>query len=259
MPACESWISRKSHNASEAVERGGNVFISTMNRYLDKPIRGYDDINIGEYVVISVSDDGPGISSSDLERMFEPFYTKKVMGRSGTGIGLTVVWNTVQDHKGYIDVASDEDGTIFQLYFPITRDELLAEDLPRTIKDYKGDGETILIIDDVESQIEITCTMLDRLGYKTKAFSSGEEAVEYLKEHTVDLVLLDMIMDPGINGRETYERIIKIHPNQKAIIVSGFSETDEVKETIKLGAGQYVKKPITLEKIGLAVKQELLK
>ena len=97
------------------------------------------------------------------------------------------------------------------------------------------------------------------LGYKTKSVSSGEEAVEYLKEHTVDLILLDMIMDPGINGRETYERIIKIHPNQKAIIVSGFAETDEVKETIKLGAGQYIKKPFTLEKIGMAVKEELKK
>ena len=246
-------------NASEAVERGGNVFISTMNRYVDKPIRGYNDINIGEYAVLSVSDDGPGISSNDLERIFEPFYTKKVMGRSGTGLGLAVVWNTIQDHKGYIDVTSDEDGTMFQLDFPITRDELSDEDLSRPIKDYKGDGETILIIDDVESQREITYTMLDRLGYKTKAVSSGEEAAAYLKEHTVDLILLDMIMDPGINGRETYERIIKIHPAQKAIIVSGFAETDEVKETIKLGASQYIKKPFTLEKIGLAIKEELIK
>ena len=101
--------------------------------------------------------------------------------------------------------------------------------------------------------------MLDKLGYKTKAVSSGEEAVEYLKENTVDLLLLDMIMDPGINGRETYERIIKIHPKQKAIIVSGFAETDEVKEAQKLGAGKYIKKPVTLEKIGLAVKEELEK
>jgi DNA-binding NtrC family response regulator len=99
--------------------------------------------------------------------------------------------------------------------------------------------------------------MLDILGYKPKAVSSGEAAVEYLKENTVDLILLDMIMDPGINGRETYERIIEIHPNQKAIIVSGFAETDEVREAQKLGAGGYIKKPFTLENIGLAVKEEL--
>ena len=74
-----------------------------------------------------------------------------------------------------------------------------------------------------------------------------------------DLILLDMIMDPGINGLETYERVIKIHPNQKAIIVSGFAETDAVKATQNLGAGKYIKKPVTLEKIGLAVKEELEK
>jgi len=244
-------------NASEALEGSGNITISTVNRYIDRPLRGYDDVNIGEYAILSVSDDGSGISSDDLERIFEPFYTKKIMGRSGTGLGLAVVWNTVQDHKGYIDVTIQEKGTTFELYFPITRDEISDKDLSMPIKDYKGNQETILVVDDMENQREISCKMLDKLGYKTKAVSSGEEAVKYLRENTIDLLLLDMIMDPGINGRETYERIIKIHPNQRAIIVSGFAQTDEVKQAQKLGAGQYIKKPVTLEKIGLAVKEEL--
>ena len=246
-------------NASEAIEGSGNVIISTMNRYIDRPLKGYDDVTIGEYAVLAVSDDGSGISSGDLERIFDPFYTKKVLGRSGTGLGLAVVWNVLQDHEGYIDVKSDENGTIFELYFSITRDEISDKALSIPIKDYKGNGERILVVDDVESQQEISCKMLDTLGYKTQAVSSGEEAIEYLKENTVDLILLDMIMDPGINGRETYERIIKIHPKQKAIIVSGFAETDAVKETQKLGAGQYIKKPLTLEMIGIAVKDELKK
>ena len=156
-------------------------------------------------------------------------------------------------------MTTDENGTTFELYFPIARGKISGKDLAITIEDFKGDGETILVVDDVESQRDISCKMLDTLGYKTKAVSSGEEAVEYLKENSVDLILLDMIMDPGINGRETYERIIKIHPKQKAIIVSGFAETDEVKEAQKLGAGKYIKKPVTLEKIGLAVKVELEK
>jgi len=244
-------------NASEAIEVSGNVTISTMNHYVDRPLRGYDDVSIGEYAVLTVSDDGSGISSDDLERIFEPFYTKKVMGRSGTGLGLAVVWNVVQNHKGYIDMTTDENGTTFELYFPITRDELSDKDLAIPIKEYKGEGETILVVDDVESQREISCKMLNTLGYKAIAVSSGEEAVEYLKGNTVDLILLDMIMDPGINGRETYERIIKIHPNQKAIIISGFAETENVKAAQKLGAGKYIKKPVTLEKIGLAVKEEL--
>jgi signal transduction histidine kinase len=246
-------------NASEAIEGSGNVTISTMNRYVDRPLRGYDDVNIGEYAVLAVSDDGPGISSDDLERIFEPFYTKKVMGRSGTGLGLAVVWNVVQDHKGYIDMITDENGSTFELYFPITREEISSQHLSIPIKDYKGSGETILVVDDVGSQRDISCRMLDKLGYKTKAESSGEEAVEYLKENTVDLIVLDMIMDPGINGLLTYERILKTHPKQKAIIVSGFAETDDVKKAQRLGAGQYIKKPITLEKIGIAVRDELKK
>ena len=246
-------------NASESIEASGIVTISTMNRYIDSPLRGYDYVNTGEYVVLSVSDNGSGISPDDLERIFEPFYTKKIMGRTGTGLGLAVVWNTVQDHKGYIDVTSDRNGTKFELYFPITRDEISVKDLSVPINEYRGNGEIILVVDDVKSQREISCKMLDTLGYKTATVSSGEKAVEYLKRHTADLILLDMIMEPGINGRETYERIIKIHPNQKAIIVSGYAETAEVKETQKLGAGKYIKKPLTLEKIGMAIKEELEK
>jgi len=244
-------------NAAEAIRETGDITISTENRYVDKPLRGYDEVSIGEYAVLSISDDGSGISSNDLERIFEPFYTKKVMGRSGTGLGLAVVWNVIQDHKGYIDVRTDNNGTSFELYFPITRDEIWKKEDPLSIKHYKGSKELILVIDDEESQREISCKILDTLGYKSKAVSSGEEAVEYLKNDTVDLLLLDMIMDPGMNGRETYEAIIKNHPNQKAIIVSGFSETDDVKHTQKLGAGQYVKKPLTIEKIGFAIKEEL--
>jgi two-component system cell cycle sensor histidine kinase/response regulator CckA len=244
-------------NAAEAVEGSGNVTLSTMNRYMDRPLRGYDDVKIGEYVVLSVSDDGSGISADDLERIFDPFYTKKFMGRSGTGLGLAVVWNIMLDHKGYIDVITGGDGTAFELYFPITREEVSDKEVSMSIKDYKGNGEIILVVDDVKSQREISCKMLDTLGYQTKSVSSGEDAVAYLKDNTVDLLLLDMIMDPGMNGRETYEQVIKIHPHQKALIVSGFAETDEVREAQKLGAGQYVKKPVALEKIGLAVKNEL--
>ena len=246
-------------NAAEALKNSGNITISTMNRYVDRPIKGYSDVNEGEYVVLSVTDDGPGILPDDLDRIFEPFYTKKIMGRSGTGLGLAVVWNVIQDHKGYLDVKSSENGTTFDLYFPITRETISGKDLSAPVKDYKGKGETILVVDDVASQLEIACEVLTALGYQAKAVSSGEEAVAYLKENTVDLILLDMIMDPGINGRETYQRIIKIHPDQKAIIVSGFAETDDVREALKLGAGQYIKKPVTIEKLGLAVREELEK
>jgi CheY-like chemotaxis protein len=98
---------------------------------------------------------------------------------------------------------------------------------------------------------------LSRLGYSVTAVSSGEEAIEYLKSNTMDLLVLDMIMEPGMDGLETYRRAIELYPGQKAIIASGFSETDDVREAQRLGAGFYLKKPYMLEKIGIAVKNEL--
>ena len=107
---------------------GGILTIKTANQYLDKPIQGYDEVREGDYVVLSVSDTGEGIPAADLKRIFEPFYTKKVMGRSGTGLGLAVVWGTVKDHHGYINVQSEEGkGSTFTLYFPVTREEISAE------------------------------------------------------------------------------------------------------------------------------------
>ena len=245
-------------NAAEAMPEGGTISISTENRYIDTPIRGYEDVKEGDYVTLIVSDTGIGIPLEDREKIFEPFYTKKVMGRSGTGLGMAVVWGTVKDHNGYIDVQSREgEGTTFTLYFPVTREELANEKLHLSLEDIKGRGESILVVDDVEVQREIASSMLKKVGYSVTSVSSGEEAVEYMKNNQANLIILDMIMDPGIDGLETYKRILELYPEQKAIIVSGFSETKRVKEAQRLGAGSYVKKPYILEKLGFAVRTEL--
>ena len=245
-------------NAFEAIPDGGVVTVRTRNQYLDKPISGYDEVKEGDYVVLSVADTGQGIPAVDLKRIFEPFYTKKVMGRSGTGLGLAVVWGTVKDHLGYINVVSEEgEGTTFTLYFPVTREELSPEKLSLSASDYLGHGETILVVDDVTEQRELATEMLTKLNYRVASVSSGEEAVKYLQEHSADLIVLDMIMDPGLDGLDTYRKILEVHPRQKAIIVSGFAETDRVSMAQALGAGAYVKKPYVLEKLGTAVRNEL--
>lgn len=245
-------------NACEAIRKEGAVTIRTFNQYVDKPLQGFDETREGDYVVLSITDTGEGIPPNDLKRIFEPFYTKKVMGRSGTGLGLAVVWGTVKDHQGYINVQSEEGkGSVFSLFFPVTREELPQECSPIPVSDYMGDGQSILVVDDVKGQRELAAEMLRRLKYRVVCASSGEEAVEYLKTHSVDLIVLDMIMDPGMDGLDTFQRIIGIRPDQKAIIVSGFSETNRVNATQALGAGAYVRKPYVLEKLGLAVKKEL--
>jgi len=245
-------------NAAEAMPAGGEISMSTKNQYIDKPIRGYHDIKEGDYIVFTVSDTGVGISPEDKERIFEPFYTKKVMGKSGTGLGMAVVWGTVKDYRGYIDVQSLEgEGTTFTLYFPATRKELVKDEPLLSIEDYMGKGESILVVDDVEEQRAIASVMLKKLGYSATSVSSGTEAVDYMKDHSADLIVLDMIMDPGIDGLETYKRLLELHPGQKAIIASGYSDTELVKEAQRLGAGAYIKKPYLLEKIGSAVRAEL--
>lgn len=250
-------VANMASNAAEAMPDGGNLSISTRNKYMDKPIRGYEDIKEGDYAVLTVSDSGLGISSSDIEKIFEPFYTKKVMGRSGTGLGMAVVWGTVKDHKGYIEVVSSEGkGTTFTLYFPVTRKKIDEKEEALQVEEYRGKGQSVLVVDDVEEQREIALSILNKLNYSVATVSSGEEAVDYLKNNSVDLLVLDMIMDPGMDGLETYKAILEVHPGQKAILASGFSETDMVKEAQRLGAGKYLKKPYTFEKIGLAVKEE---
>jgi PAS domain S-box-containing protein len=246
------------NNAAEAMPGGGEIRIKTENRYIDRPVKGYDAIAAGEYVVLSVSDDGIGISAADIERIFEPFYTKKVMGRSGSGLGMAVVWGTVKDHKGYIDVKSrPKRGTTFTLFFPVTRKALSRKNVPFPREKYMGRNESILIVDDVAEQREIASELLKKLGYTVTSVPSGEAAVDYLKTARVDLVILDMIMEPGMDGLETYRKILALNPGQKAIIASGFSETGLVREVQRLGAGVYVKKPYTTEEIGVAVHRVL--
>ena len=246
-------------NAAEAMPEGGTILIATHNRTINESLEVSSCAVEGSCVVFSISDSGVGMSADDLDKVFEPFYTKKKMGRSGTGLGMAVVWGTVQDHKGHIDVQSTEgEGTTFSLYLPATVEKQASkEPADLSIEDYKGSGESILVVDDVREQRQIANRILTQLGYSVTTVSSGEEAVAHMESGPEDLIILDMIMEPGIDGLDTYKKIIQTHPGQKAVIVSGYSETTRVQEVQRLGAGTFVKKPYTMEKIGLAVKAEL--
>ena len=245
-------------NAMESFDDKGIIKVSTCNIYIDKPVAKKQYMEKGEYVKLVITDTGKGITEDDLNHIFEPFYTKKTMGRSGTGLGLTVVWNSVQDHDGVITVESDTKGTSFSLYFPATRNNLLEQIENMNLEEIAGNNEHILIVDDVPLQLDIASQMLKALGYRVATANSGEEAIQYLRESRVDLMLLDMIMEPGIDGRETFVQAIEIQPDLKAIVVSGFSETDEVRKTQALGAGVLIRKPYSMIQIGKAVQQALV-
>lgn len=249
-------------NAAEAQPYGGRIRIATKNLSLSAPYEGFQRVAPGEYAVLSVTDEGEGICQEDLQRIFEPFYTKKVMGRSGTGLGLTVVWGTVEDHGGAIDIDSEVGlGTTISIYLPVSRDlqESGEREEKDVCRDLLGNGETILVVDDVRHQREIACAILQRLNYRTMAAASGEAAIDLVRTGKVDLLVLDMILDDGIDGLETYRGMVGVQPGLKAIIVSGFSETDRVHEAQRLGAGPCLRKPYTLGELALAVKEELQK
>lgn len=245
-------------NAAEAIPNAGMITISTENRTVERQECRYDVIQGGKYAVLTVADTGIGMSAEDSAKIFEPFYSKKKMGRSGTGLGMAVVRGTVKDLHGYIDVSSIEgQGTIFTLYFPSTNAELIPTRVLSTRTELRGRGECIVVVDDVEEQRAMASRILRELGYSVEVFESGEEAIEYLRGASADLLILDMLMDPGIDGLETYKRVTKLHPGQKAIIVTGFAETGRIKEALQLGVGSYLQKPYLVDEIGRAVRAEL--
>ena len=246
------------HNALEAMPGGGRVIISTANSCLDTSLDSYEHIPAGEYVCISVADNGVGIPHADLHRIFEPFYTRKATDKSGTGLGMTIIWATIKDHDGYLDIHSQEgQGTTLTIYLPATGESAdIQQQGQIVLEDYIG-SETILVVDDIAEQRNITRNMLVKLGYTVLTAASGKEAVVTIQKQQVDLVILDMIMPGELDGLETYMKILQIFPRQKAIITSGFSESERVKEVHRLGAGGYVQKPFTMQQIGLAIRKEL--
>jgi CheY-like chemotaxis protein len=242
-------------NAFDAMPRGGNLTIETAQSKLTNLQSGYGEIEEGDYVLLRVRDTGIGIDPGDCDKIFEPYYSKKKMGTSGSGLGLAVVYGILKDHKGYYDVLSEPGkGTEFVIYLPVTHEKIVVDPVSRA--NYSG-SETILVVDDIEEQRQVAVDMLSSLGYKTATAKNGEDAVKYLTDHAVDLVVLDMIMEKGFDGLDTYREIVKIHPHQKAIIVSGFSATERANEMQKMGAGTYIRKPYTLSVIGKAVREEL--
>ena len=241
-------------NAFDAMPEGGELLIETACRHLDRLPGGHEKIERGNYVMVRIGDTGQGIEEKDLERIFEPYYSKKKMAASGSGLGLAVVYGILKDHKGYYDIVSKVGkGTEFILYFPVTSEEAGCD---QSIEDFSG-NEKILVVDDVPEQREIAGELLSSLGYKVESCNNGHEAIQFLNKNKADIVVLDMIMEKDFDGLDTYREIIKMQPGQKAVIVSGFSITERVEQMQELGAGPYIRKPFSREQLGKAVRDEL--
>jgi len=245
-------------NACEAMPSGGSIYVSTRYESSSQGPLKYKNIPDGDYAVITVSDEGIGISKEDQKKIYEPFFTSKVMGRSGTGLGMAVVWGTIQDHNGYIELESKPgEGTTFEVYLPALSESAAFEnDIDRN-SSITGNGEKILILDDEQIQLEIADSLFTELNYKVKTVSDAENITKEISEFQPDILILDMILSEKIDGLDVYRRILSENLSVNTIIVSGFSESERVTEAISLGVKRYIKKPFTLDEIGRAIRDIL--
>ncbi|HOD65341.1 MAG TPA: PocR ligand-binding domain-containing protein [candidate division Zixibacteria bacterium] len=242
-------------NAFEAIDTAGEVTVTTARRCLETLPGGYTRIDPGEYVTLSVRDTGRGIPAADLDKIFEPYYIKKMVGAGGTGLGLSVVYGVVKDHGGYYDVFSEpQRGSEFVVYFRTIQSPVAARP---PVGDFSGRGENILVVDDAAAQRDLASELLTGLGYRVAAAENGRQALRYLDTHVADLIVLDMIMEDDFDGLDTYREILLRRPDQRTVIVSGYSSTERVQEMQRLGAGAYIRKPYSLESLGRAVREEL--
>ncbi len=242
-------------NALDAVQEGGTIALRTENYYASESSVTYGRIPQGEYIKLTVSDNGCGIAADVLQSILDPFFSTKVADRRrGSGLGLSVVDSVVRDHGGYLDLSSKVgQGTSFYLYFPVTRDSI--DDAGS--EDATGGSESVLVVDDDEIQRDVLSQLLSKLGYEVCAVECGETALELQIENPRDLVILDMIMPGGMDGAETYRRLLEILPEQRAIVVSGYAESDRIREAQRLGVDTIVKKPVTMSDLAGAVRKAL--
>ena len=241
-------------NARDAMQEDGTLTLRSEERYLDQPPELHPNLTPGLYVRLSISDTGAGIPPDVRPDIFDAFFSTKPAGeRSGSGLGLSVVQAIVEDHGGFVEVESSPGrGATFAINLPA------LPELPevRHDDDLVGGNESILVIDDDPGQRTVLQALLRNLGYHVELADSGEVAVQYLRDYTVDLLILDMVM-PGADGAETYRRILQLHPRQRAIMISGYAESARVKVAQELGVGPFLRKPIRRELLAHAVRNEL--
>jgi PAS domain S-box-containing protein len=226
---------------------GGNLEVSISSITADNAFctQNPDAVLNTTYIEIDVADEGVGINDNIKERIFEPFYTTKEREK-GTGLGLTIVYNIVKSHRGFITFYSKQGGTIFRVFLPACDKELeTPKTIPNNALSSKKNGR-ILVIDDEEILLETTRMILIEGGFEVKAKKSAEEAIEYFRNNHeyIELIILDMSM-PGMSGLEAYESFKEINPDVKVLIISGLPCDERISKGLKTGARDFLKKPFT--------------
>jgi two-component system, cell cycle sensor histidine kinase and response regulator CckA len=238
-------------NARDAMPDGGKITIETRNTLLNHDFcNSYPDIKPGPHVMLSVTDTGIGMGHETIKHIFEPFFTTKEPGK-GTGLGLSVVYGIVEKHGGKMICSSAPDlGTTFRIYFPAI-EKIPAEQY-----------QTILLVDDEPSFLEITSRVLNRSNYRVILASSGAEALDLYKKHSneIQLVVLDLMM-PGMDGEECLRALLRLDPKVRVLIATGNAETETAEDLKQAGAADLIGKPFDLaqllDKIHKIIEEDL--
>jgi phosphoserine phosphatase RsbU/P len=253
-------VSNLVQNAVES-SLGGNVVIKTSRVSLAEPLNGYETVEPGEYGVVSVTDDGLGIGAEHLPRIFEPFFSTKVVGeQSGSGLGLAIVHSVVKEHSGFVDVQSVKgQGTTFSLYLPLATNTR-PSDAASTVA--RGGDARLLVLDDDPVQRRTAHRILSHLGYQVEVVSTGQEAYDRCFQPSndgkipFDLLIFDVVLNERVDGLELCERIRERAPGQRALLVSGHAQTKRLERAVQSGL-RWLAKPYTATGLAAAVDQAL--
>ena len=240
-------------NAWQAMPDGGDLYLNTRAVELPDGMDAPHQLTPGAYVKLSVRDTGIGMDSATMEKIFDPFFTTKEKSR-GTGLGLASVYGIVKNHCGSIGVSSKPGcGTIFDLYFPVSS-KTPQNAAPVSDSLHKG-RETLLLVDDEEMIQEVGCSLLERLGYRVLVAGSGIDAINVVAQdgQGIDLVILDLVM-PGMDGKETFDRIREVNPRLKVLLSSGYARDGKAEALLKKGCEGFIQKPFNLSALSKKVR-----
>lgn len=242
-------------NADEAAKGDGHIKITTRSVTIEKQfVKNHPDFVPGHYVCLTVEDHGKGMDSETLTKLFDPFFTTKFQGR---GLGMAAVYGIIRNHKGSIFVDSKlNQGTVVRIYLPVA--EAALKDTKAPAGDLETGTKTILIIEDEDMVVEITQTLLERLGYQVKVATTGKEAIHMAKtfDGNIDLALLDIKL-PDMEGGNLYPLLMKTRPDLKVIVCSGYSKDGPAQEILSAGAQDFMQKPFSLAALRDKLKKVL--
>ena len=246
-------------NARDAISAFGKLVIETDTEFLDQDSSAvYVDCQLGEYVVLTISDNGCGMDKNILSHLFEPFFTTKRLGE-GTGLGLATVYGIIKQNKGCIKVYSELGvGSTFKIYLPVHIGQaqvLITEPSEQTTR---GHGETILLVEDESALLKLAQAMLEKLGYTVLAANSASEALRLVVQHgdQITLLLTDVIM-PGMNGGELAKRLKVTYPQVKCLFMSGYMANVTATDGVIIDEHNFIQKPFTFNKFAAKIREIL--